>query len=1022
MKKLIFILFLILYSCFLFSHPITKAKANQIANNFFTIGLKKTNCSIFSSSTEKMLSDSLPSYYIFNNTSGGWIIISGDDQISPIIAYNDKGSFEADKMNPTVAYWLSEVSRKISSVRNMTIKNNSKAIEWENAGNGNFIFSDKSVKPLINSTWDQSQYYNQYCPVVSGAMAGYDKKAPAGCVAIAVGQIMKYFNYPPKGIGNNSYYLNGIGQLSANFDTSVYNWTDMPDSLENYNSMEAKFIYDCGIAVNMDYGATGSSADFSSVIPAMVNNFGFLDSMELLTRPSDSIGNELWLARIKYELENNRPVLYSGENNYDGHAFICDGYDNSYPTEFHINWGWSGVDDGYFAIGALDPVPSNNDYHFDQNNQIITNIKPAKSLFGFTIVQPSNQLTFNNDTIISITLDVIQGSAQKFELFLNNIPTDSIDSAPYTFTLATNKLAIGQNSLAIVGFDGVTYVTDTINLYIIPSYWKLQKNIKNNTVEYISVVDSNTVWVTLSNNYFLTTVNGGITWNTGYINEPISKYTLGNIAGVSASTAYASMYNPNGNSIDGQAIFMTVDSGKTWSPVSLSFSNSFPDWIYFSDSLNGICLGDPYKSNFLIYTTHDGGSTWSQSSSPKAESNEFGLLNDFSVYNKVIWFGTSLGRIYKSFDNGNTWSVTDTSIFDNDNYYFIELKDSAEAIAYIQYGDSTVINRTYDAGKTWVKTNINCIPGQLNFIPGTDSIWINVNESTYISYDDAKTFNVFDNLSLNALYFNSSTIGWSSLYFQNDSIQSIYKWNGNFGNFGNIKIKFITKDNLGNPLNNVKLTIDGESDTTVNGQISINQLNNGGICTYSAVANGYQPTTGQFLIINDTTITLILNPSYNAIFSVLDVTGQPMTGIKVVCNDSILNTNNLGQATFSNLYTGLGYPYTVIYINEYIDFGVIEINDSNVYKNIIFVSDSYYQQTNTPNSVFPNPASSEIYIITADTPSEVKLFNNNGILVRDIPETSNLISIPVQDLPNGLYLLKLGYTGGSFQSKVLIRH
>ena len=156
---------------------------------------------------------------------------------------------------------------------------------------------------------------------------------PAGCVAVAMAQIMNYWNYP---VSNNpipGYTSTNYGWQSDVPET-FYDWTNMVQSVDFFMtptpSTEAinavsTLLYHCGVAVQMKYGPTGSGA--GSPLNAFVNYFKYSPDIQEISK-SDFIDVD-WEDKLKYELENSRPVYYSGygdDNLSDGHAFVCDGY------------------------------------------------------------------------------------------------------------------------------------------------------------------------------------------------------------------------------------------------------------------------------------------------------------------------------------------------------------------------------------------------------------------------------------------------------------------------------------------------------------------------------------------------------------------------------------------------------------------------------------------------------------------------------------------------------------------------
>ena len=268
------------------------------------------------------------------------------------------------------------------------------AREWNSllAGSWNQPKSGNMVAAMLATRWNQSPYYNYYCP------AG----CPAGCVATAMAQVMKYWNHPAKGTGSYSYNT-VYGLLGANFDTTYYDWDNMPNSLSSSSTMQeihavAELCYHVGVAVEMDYAPDGSGASMvgggygASGSRALRSYFGYSPSLGGLYKSSYTDAE--WIQMLKEELDAGRPVLYAGYDNSAGHAFVFDGYNSS--SQFHVNWGWGGAYNGFYSMGALNPggggVGTNSSNTFNSSNQALFGVQP-KARLG---VAPAN-LVFNSE-------------------------------------------------------------------------------------------------------------------------------------------------------------------------------------------------------------------------------------------------------------------------------------------------------------------------------------------------------------------------------------------------------------------------------------------------------------------------------------------------------------------------------------------------------------------------------------------------------------------------------------------------
>ena len=291
------------------------------------------------------------SYYVFNKgVNDGFIIISADDCVhNEVLGYSNNGDFNFEEIPSNIKWWLEQYQREID----YAVKNNLQSTP--------IIRSyATSVAPLLGGiTWDQGDPYNQLCPTLTNS-SGKTERTVTGCVATSTAQLMRYYKWPTKGTGSNSYtWENGEKTLSMDFSQSTYDWDNMT---ETYNSNSttaqknavAKLMYDCGISCNMDYGLSetgGSSASALDQAYGLYKYFGYDQGMRHINRNYYKLND--WETLIKNEIDNNRPVLYRGSGTGGGHAFIIDGYNKS--GYFHFNWGWGGRSDGYFVTTALNP-------------------------------------------------------------------------------------------------------------------------------------------------------------------------------------------------------------------------------------------------------------------------------------------------------------------------------------------------------------------------------------------------------------------------------------------------------------------------------------------------------------------------------------------------------------------------------------------------------------------------------------------------------------------------------------------
>lgn len=354
-------------------------------------------------------------YYVFNRSNGGFVIASADDCAQQILGTSDEGTFDYEKMPENMQWWLSTYQEQISQA----MQNNATAINT--AAIQRAARNRTSVNPLCTTKWDQGKYYNSECPVIDG------KSTYTGCVATAIGQVMKYHNWPEKGIGSVSYKneYNDTEALTVNFEESPYDWSNMPDQLTSESTPEqvkavSHLLYQCAAAVYTTFGTAGSSAYLTNIV-RLYEHMGYSKSVSYRNR--NMFNDAEWETIIYNEISNNRPVCYSGGGISNRHAFVCDGY-NADDNTFHLNWGWSGNGNGYFKLSALEPFGAEKtQYVFNKNQGVIIGIqKPTaeNNFFDAPIVANGNLNAKKSGSYVLLTLDKLADrTVAKFQSVAN---------------------------------------------------------------------------------------------------------------------------------------------------------------------------------------------------------------------------------------------------------------------------------------------------------------------------------------------------------------------------------------------------------------------------------------------------------------------------------------------------------------------------------------------------------------------------------------------------------------------------
>ena len=284
-------------------------------------------------------------YFVFNNGSNnGYIIVAGDDRAVPVLGYSDEGSFDPSSMPDGLRYMLEVYSQEMQYLRS-----NPNALAAEPS-----LARNPEVKPLLTCNWGQTDPFNRQCPTYT-TKEGEVLMSATGCVATAAAQVMYYHRWPDVGVGSNTYELKDERELYADFahpfdwDNIISNYIAGKYTDEQANAV-ARLMSDCGIACNMQYGSS-SSASAHWMMDGMRKFFKYNKGMKFAMRGTKTITE--WEELIFNELNNKRPILYSGFAQTGGHSFVLDGYNAE--GYYHFNWGWTSRSNGYFVITSLNP-------------------------------------------------------------------------------------------------------------------------------------------------------------------------------------------------------------------------------------------------------------------------------------------------------------------------------------------------------------------------------------------------------------------------------------------------------------------------------------------------------------------------------------------------------------------------------------------------------------------------------------------------------------------------------------------
>lgn len=510
----------------MFGSPVSKTEAVELANKFIKNSqLDMQRVSVSTLVYTESASNGEPLYYVFNLPNDGFIIVSAEDFTLPILGYSDENEFDKNNIPINMADILSDYKSEIKYAKERGFTADSEILKAREEQLNNVPKYRASVAPLLGAIkWDQSPYYNALCPVYNS----YGSRCPVGCVATAMAQIMKYWEYPSRGQGSHSYN-SSYGTLSANFNVD-YNWASMPAAtLTAPNSECAKISYHCAVSVDMNFGPNGSGAYQTDVPAALINYFKYKNTAKNANRSYYS--DTQWANIVKAELDANRPVQYAGHGTGGGHSFVCDGYNsNGY---FHFNWGWGGNSDGYFLLNALNPGSlgtGGGSGGFNSYQTIVIGIEP-----GENVNPPAPNLTTPTGLYAS---NITANSAK--------LSWNSVQNAT-SYTIALRKT--GDNWSY---YDVNTAYANVTDLSANTKYeWSVKAVNGTTSSNY-----SNTVSFTTLND------NGGVTPPSGYCSstssssyyEWISRFAMANIDNYSSGSQYANFTNKIINVSRGQSV------------------------------------------------------------------------------------------------------------------------------------------------------------------------------------------------------------------------------------------------------------------------------------------------------------------------------------------------------------------------------------------------------------------------------------------------------------------------------------
>ena len=391
--------------------------------------------------------DGVGEFHVVSLVGGGYVITSGDTEITPILGYSKTGTFDADEDSPMWAFLTADVAARAAALEasgggtasgqqqgvRLTSASGTTASVQQQEGNSDkwarLIAVGKSggkrlqarltsppadlrVASFVQSKWSQRtarsgngythNYYNYYLP-----------DYPCGCVATAQAQVMRYFEWPKISVEAKTFscQTNNV-TVNLTMKGGTYDWAHMPydpstvaSDWDNVLGI-AKLTYDAGVSVRMQYGPNGSGASGCRISGSLTGTFGYSNAV---FDYEDKVGASAYKKEIIPNLDARIPVILAiigkkttaSSSNDSGHAIITDGY-GYYNDELyiHLNFGWSGTDNYWYTPAEMNATGGG--YLYTNITTVVYNI--FTNATQYSVIASGRVLDQNGEAISGATV------------------------------------------------------------------------------------------------------------------------------------------------------------------------------------------------------------------------------------------------------------------------------------------------------------------------------------------------------------------------------------------------------------------------------------------------------------------------------------------------------------------------------------------------------------------------------------------------------------------------------------------
>lgn len=335
----------------------------------------------------------LTPYFLFSDAEQhSFVVVSGSDLMPAVLGYSTNGYLpeSAEDLPESMRSWL----QYIADVQDYLEQHPDRTPLLQQAQ-----ATETPIAQLVTTEWGQDAPFNDQCPIIN------DKRTVTGCMATSTSQIINYFEYPSQFEGTYSY-IDNTATRTIDFSEHTIDFSLLRDNYSGQRGTDeersevAELMMCVGHALNMSYGES-SGAITEMAVRGLRTNLGH-SKAQALRRKHYTLDE--WNEIIRYELNNNRPIIFDGFSSTGGHSFVVDGMDTA--GFYHVNWGWDGMGNGHFDVSVMHPEvtgtgATDSADGFNKGQDIIVNLGNPENLsrvYSQLVVPDSYYIKCNKTT------------------------------------------------------------------------------------------------------------------------------------------------------------------------------------------------------------------------------------------------------------------------------------------------------------------------------------------------------------------------------------------------------------------------------------------------------------------------------------------------------------------------------------------------------------------------------------------------------------------------------------------------